>query len=191
MSRLFSLSNSWINRRLPLGVTAAAALAVCAGQTFAQAGVPSGSGEDKAGGVEVSEYMTVDIFVQDESLSNVLQALAVETQKNIVASPNVRATVTANLFGVTFYEALDAILLVNGFAYEEKGNFIYVYTQAEYEAIKAAQRKTAFKVIQLNYLNAEDAALFVQPLLSEVGELKARLSSCTTTRKTSRRSRKL
>lgn len=177
MSRLFSLSNSWINRRLPLGVTAAAALAVCAGQTFAQAGVPSGSGEDKAGGVEVSEYMTVDIFVQDESLSNVLQALAVETQKNIVASPNVRATVTANLFGVTFYEALDAILLVNGFAYEEKGNFIYVYTQAEYEAIKAAQRKTAFKVIQLNYLNAEDAARFVQPLLSEVGELKANASA--------------
>jgi type IV pilus secretin PilQ/predicted competence protein len=177
MSRLTSLSNSWINRRLPLGLTAAAALAVCAGQTFAQAGVPAGSGDDQSGGVEVSEYMTVDIFVQDESLSNVLQALAVETQKNIVASPDVRATVTANLFGVTFYEALDAILLVNGFAYEEKGNFIYVYTQAEYEAIKAAQRKTAFKVIQLNYLNAEDAALFVQPLLSEVGELKANASA--------------
>ena len=176
MSRLNTLSNSWINRRLPLGLTAAAALSLCAGHAFAQDGMPAG-GDDPAGGVEVSEYMTVDIFVQDESLSNVLQALAVETQKNIVASPDVRATVTANLFGVTFYEALDAILLVNGFAYEEKGNFIYVYTQAEYEAIQAAQRKTSFKVIQLNYLNAEDAALFVQPLLSEVGELKANASA--------------
>jgi type II secretory pathway component GspD/PulD (secretin) len=169
MSRNNSLTNSWINRRLPLGLTAAAALAVCAGQAFAQDGGPDGS----SGGIEVSEYMTVDIFVQDESLANVLQALAVETQKNIVASPDVRATVTANLFGVTFYEALEAILVVNGFAWEEKGNFIYVRTRAEQDLIDAANRKISHRVIQLNYLNAEDASLFVQPLLSEVGEIKA------------------
>ncbi|MFG0294082.1 MAG: hypothetical protein ACF8MJ_13145 [Phycisphaerales bacterium JB050] len=169
MSRTNSFMNSWINRRLPLGLTAAAALVVCAGQSFAQASDPG----ESSGGVEVSEYMTVDIFVQDESLANVLQALAVETQKNIVASPDVRATVTANLFGVTFYEALDAILVVNGFAWEEKGNFIYVRTKAEQDAIDAANRKTTYRVIHLNYLNAEDASLFVQPLLSEVGEIKA------------------
>jgi len=169
MSRLNTLSNLWIKRQARFVLPAAAALMLCAGQSYAQSG---GSGSP-TGGIEVSEYMTVDIFVQDESLANVLQALSVETQKNIVASPDVRATVTANLFGVTFYEALSAILHVNGFAWVEEGNFIYVYTKAEYEAIKAAQRKTTFRIISLNYLNAEDAAQFVQPLLSEVGELKA------------------
>lgn len=174
MSRLNSLSNSWITRRTLRALPAAAALMICAGQTFAQSTPPTpGGGSGSSSGVEVSEYMTVDIFVQDESLANVLQALSVETQKNIVASPDVRATVTANLYGVTFYEALDAILRVNGFAWVEKGNFIYVYTRAEYEAIIAAERKSTFKIIRLNYLNAEDAAQFVQPLLSEIGELKA------------------
>lgn len=167
MSRLDSNPNSTNTRRLRFGLPAAAALAICAGQAIAQSSTP------RTGGIEVSEYMTVDIFVQDESLANVLQALAVETQKNIVASPDVRATVTANLFGVTFYEALDVILSVNGFTYREEGNFIFVRTKAEQIAIDAANRKTTHKVIHLNYLNAEDAAVFVQPLLSEVGELKA------------------
>ncbi len=131
---------------------------------------PQTGGEGE--GVNVSEYLTVDIFVQDEDLANVLQMLSLQSQKNIVASRDVSASVSANLYGVTFYEALDAILHVNGYAWYEQGNFIYVVTQAEYQTIQAAARKPVAKMIQLNYLNANDAAEFVTPLLSEVGQIK-------------------
>ncbi len=125
-----------------------------------------------ASGVKVSEYMTVDLFVQDEDLANVLQMLSLQSQRNIVASRDVSARVTANLYGVTFYEALDAILHVNGYGYIEKGNFIYIYTAQELAKIQAEQRKLISKVIHLNYLSANDAAEFVAPLLSEKGAIK-------------------
>lgn len=135
-------------------------------------GAPA-NGEPKAdSSVKVSEYMTFDIFVRDEDLGTVLEMLSANSQKNIVASRDVVASVTANLYSVTFYEALDAILNVNGYGYIEKGNFIYVYPAAEIQRIKDAQRQIVSRVVTLNYLNANDAALFVQPLLSSVGDIR-------------------
>ena len=122
--------------------------------------------------VRVDENQIVDLHVNDEELSNVLEMLSIQSQQNIVASKAVSARVTANLYGVTFYEALDAILNVNGFGYIKQGNFIYVYTNAELEVIAKAQRQKLSKVINLNYLNAIDAAEFVKPLLSETGQIK-------------------
>jgi type IV pilus assembly protein PilQ len=124
--------------------------------------------------VQVSEHMTVDLHVKEEDLANVLQLLSIQTQKNIISSKNVSAKVTATLYGVTFYQALDAILHVNGFRYMENGNFIYVYTKEEYDQIQAALRKRVAKVVRLNYLNAKDAREFVSPMLSkDGGEIKA------------------
>src|SRR5678816_2892925 len=127
------------------------------------------SGSEK---VKVDEHLIVDLHVNDEDLSNVLQMLSIQSQKNIVTSKNVAAVVTANLYGVTFYEALDAILHVNGYGYIERGNFIYVYTLDELKTIEEQQRHQVWKVVKLNYLNATDAAEFVKPLLSEHGQIK-------------------
>jgi type IV pilus assembly protein PilQ len=80
--------------------------------------------------------------------------------------------VTANFFGVTFYQALDAILHANGFGYIEKDNFIYVYTAEQLAAIIEAQKVKVSKVINLNYINPIDAAEFVKAALSEGGQIK-------------------
>src|SRR5213079_2758786 len=108
---------------------------------------PAETGSEK---VKVDEHLIVDLHVNDEDLSNVLQMLSIQSQKNIVTSKNVSAVVTANLYGVTFYEALDAILHVNGYGYVEKGNFIYVYTLDELVKIEEAQKHMVWKVIKLN-----------------------------------------
>ncbi|TVQ60247.1 MAG: hypothetical protein EA379_08545 [Phycisphaerales bacterium] len=122
--------------------------------------------------VHVSEHMTVDMRLQDEELANVLQLLSLQSNRNIVASRAVSARVTANLYGATFYEALDAILHVNGYGYVERGHFIYVYTLDELRQIRRAERRPVAKVITLNYLNGNDAAAFVTPLLSESGQIR-------------------
>lgn len=119
--------------------------------------------------VVVSEHNTVTLQLKDEDLANVLQMLSTQTQKNIIASKNVSARVSAALYDVTFYEALDAILHVNGFGYLEQGNFIYVYTNDELKQIEAALKKRVAKVVRLNYLNATDAKTFAEPLLSRDG----------------------
>ena len=122
--------------------------------------------------VQVSEYLTVDLHVQDEDLANVLQMLSIQSERNVVMSSDISASVTADLYNVTFKEALDAILNVNGYGYVEKGNFIYVYTLEEIAQIERANRVPVSKVIQLDYLNANDASEFCSPLLSEIGQIK-------------------
>lgn len=137
---------------------------------FADDGFDSGSGEF-GGDVTIDENFLVDLHVSDEDLANVLQMLSIQSQRNIVASRQVSASITANLYGVTFYEALDAILNVNGYGYVERGNFIYVYTLEELEQIEQANRARQTQVIRMNYLNATDAAAFATPLLSAGGTM--------------------
>lgn len=122
--------------------------------------------------VKVSDQMTVDLHVKDESITNVLELLSIQSQKNIIASKSVSGKISADLYNVTFDEALDAILHVNGFGWIQQGNFIYVYTAEELERIRKTLSKRAAKVIRLNYLNAVDAAEFVKPMISQGGEIK-------------------
>jgi type IV pilus assembly protein PilQ len=142
------------------------ALGICAALTAPAIGQMT----DEDPEVSVSDYGTVDLAVQDTDLAQVLQMLAIQSKKNIIASKSVSATVTANLFGVTFTEALDSILKVNGFDYVEDGNFIYVYTIEELQAIQEAQRATESRIYELQYLSAADAQEFVTPLMSDVGQ---------------------
>ncbi|MBI1191317.1 MAG: hypothetical protein GC200_11635 [Tepidisphaera sp.] len=119
--------------------------------------------------VTVDDNMIVDLHVNDEDLGTVLEMLSIQSKKNIIASKNVNARVSANLYGVTFYEALDAILNINGYGYLENGNFITIYTLDELKALQQAQRQRISKVIHLNYLSSTDAAALVTPLLSVAG----------------------
>ena len=124
--------------------------------------------------VNVTDYGTVDLAVQDTDLSQVLQMLSIQSRKNIITSKQVSATVTANLYDVTFHEALDAILRVNGYGYTEEGNFIYIYTLEELAEIEAAMRQTTSRTYELDYLSATDAREFIAPLLSEAGKSSGR-----------------
>jgi len=159
-------------------VRSASVYALCAlaampalGQTQPVPATPP-AGDDSE--VKVSDYGTVDISVQDTDLAVVLQMLSIEAKKNIITSKNVSATVTANLYDVTFQEALKAILDVNGYTYYEEGNFIYVITKEEWEAMEKARRKTESRVFELEYLSATDANESILPLLSADGKSAAR-----------------
>ncbi|MFG0313739.1 MAG: hypothetical protein ACF8LL_06105, partial [Phycisphaerales bacterium] len=140
---------------------------------FAEGSEDEGDIEDLNGAVEVTEYDLVDLHVNNEDLGNILQLLSIQSSRNIISSNNVQATVTADLYGVTFYEALDSILHVNGFGYIEKGNFIYVYTAEELAEFEALSRQPVTRIIDLDYLNATDAAEFAKMLLSENGSITA------------------
>ncbi len=122
--------------------------------------------------VKVSDQMLVDLHTEESNITDVLEMLSIQSQKNIIASKSVTGKISANLYNVTFYDALDAILQVNGYVYSEKGNFIYVYTLEEFEKIQKATKPRTAKVIRLNFLNSVDAAEFVKPMLSQGGEIK-------------------
>ena len=91
--------------------------------------------------VSMTKFGTVDLAVQDADLSKILEMLSVQSRKNIIAGRDVVATVSANLYDVTFHEALDSILRVNGYGYIEEGNFIYVHPIDEIERIQSAAKR--------------------------------------------------
>ncbi len=121
--------------------------------------------------VNVSDAGTVEIHVNEANLVEVLRMLSLQSQKNIIASKDVRGTVTANLYNVTIKEALDAILKSNGFGYREKGNFIYVYTAKELSDIEKGERQTKTEVFRLHYSPAANVMNVIKPMLSTEGQV--------------------
>lgn len=126
----------------------------------------------RANAVKVDDNGVVDLRVNGEEITAVLEMLSLQSQKNIIPYKNVNGKVFANLYGVTFYEALDALLHANGFGYVERGNFIYVYTLEDLQKLEKESRQRVWKVIKLNYLAAVDAASFAQALLSKDSVIK-------------------
>jgi len=121
--------------------------------------------------VKAGDFGEIDLHVKDLDVSTVLQLLSIQSKRNIIATKDVSGTVTADLYGVDFYDALDAILHANGFGYREKGKFIYVYTTAELAKIQKEEEKPVTRVVRLNYINAKDASTFVTPLMSGAGSI--------------------
>lgn len=165
--------------RSGLTIRAAGVLLLAAGTCLGLSGTASAQqpgGEQPAlnepgGHVQVDENLITELFVNDEDLNTVLQLLGIQAQKNIVTGQSVAGRVTANFFGVTFYEALDAILNVNGYGYIERGNFIYVYGIEELQRIEEATRARKTEVVKLNYISAVDLQAFVEPMLSDIGSI--------------------
>jgi type IV pilus assembly protein PilQ len=145
-------------------------------------GGASEAGEDRADAeasldLTVSEYATVEMRIVNEDLRTVLSVLAERARVNLIVSREVDARVTAKLFDVTFEEALDALLHVNGYGWYREGNFVYVEPIERIRSREASLREVEHRVVHLSYLNATDAAEFASPLLSEAGSIKTNLAA--------------
>lgn len=119
--------------------------------------------------VAVSSRGTIEMHVSNVPLATVLQALAQEARRNIIASPSVTGMVTASLFNVDFEQALTAILRQNDAGFVEEGTFIYVYTNEELARLQ--QAPPIGRVFALNYLTSLEAENLVKPMLSEAGKV--------------------
>lgn len=151
---------------LPCALAALIATVAAGGEPPKPADAPQGNPTQ----VSVTDRGTVEMHVANLPVSTVLQLLSLEGQRNIIASPNVKGTVTANLYGATFEEALDAVLVMNDAGYRRAGNFIYVYTNAELaQFTDAAAKLPMTRVFPLNYVSAADAKLYIDPLIGKEG----------------------
>ncbi len=166
--------------------SAAVALLAVSAAIYAQEAVPSPASQptiattqpekqastqpagDESGAITMQQD-TFDWHTRDMDLRAALTLLSKQGRKNVIATKEVNGKVSADLYGVTFKEALDAVLRSSGFIYEEKGNFIYVYTAEQYEKMKAADRKMAIQTFRLTYVTANDAKVLVTPALSKDG----------------------
>jgi type IV pilus assembly protein PilQ len=124
-----------------------------------------------AGTVAISNTGTVELHVTEANLNEVLRMLSLQSQRNIIASKEVKGTVSANLYNVTIQEALDALLRANGYAYRERGNFIYVYSTKELADLDRSERKTHTEIFRLYYTPVTNILPMIKPVLSSDGQV--------------------
>lgn len=133
---------------------------------------------------QVAEDISTDArqsisFKKDWPKRDALQFLGQRYRKNIVPSAKVDGLITVtNLYDVTFEEALESILGY-GFKYEQKGNFIKVYTAEEYKKIKEDPDRMVYQVFTLYYISAAEAKKLIAPVLSKSGRIGTTSAAAT------------
>ena len=108
----------------------------------------------------------MSINMKNSDIRNVLELIGELTGLNIVISPEVQDTVTANLENVSVKAALDAILQPNGYSYFIKENILI---------IKLAGTKMVgeleTQIIRLKYIEANMVQQAIGNLLSPQGRI--------------------
>ncbi len=117
---------------------------------------------------------TIDIRADDARLSDVLQQLADQTDRNIVIGAGVDGTrITVSIKGMTLTEVLDAILPGAGCGYRDRGNHILIDTLDTLRARETVPVERAVRVVRLKYTNAKTVIDMIQPFLGPGGKAVA------------------
>jgi type II secretory pathway component HofQ len=125
--------------------------------------LPQPSTQPTRASLRVRRPGTFDLEVQGADLRGVLHLLSTQAHKSIVASKEVTGTVTADLYGVTFPQALEAILKAQGFVYREKDGIISVYTPQQLQEVLKAERQGGRTKVVTEVLVRSTAGTSSQP----------------------------
>jgi len=120
--------------------------------------------------VTVTDTGLLEVHVRDAEITTVLEMLSYQARTNIVATKAVQGTISANLYGLSLIEALDALLTPNHYAFRQIGRTIFVGTPEELAAPAPPAQTRVFK---LRYLNRQQAQAAVTALLSPEGKVVA------------------
>jgi len=136
----------------------------------------SGVGVQAAGStaVSLSEQETISLNVTQMELPDVLRLIAEKANLNIVIGKEVTGLVTIRLKNVNLWQALTAILEVNGFGYHEEEGIVRVVRLGETVEEK---RVLVTQVIGLKYAKVEDIKKASEHLLSSSGTMETDLRS--------------
>lgn len=129
----------------------------------------------------------VDIFARDVDLRLVLAHLAEEAGVNIVVAESVQATVNTTLSNVPLWDALDAILKVNGLVWSRQGEIIFVTQPGGGQGNSGQSPGLTLQVFDLNFTSALEVLEVVNGLCSPAGKSFLHKIDSTSTRQTRER----
>ena len=122
---------------------------------------------DKDGEVyDLTQKMSINM--QDSDIKNVLMLIGELTDLNIVVSPAVKDTITANLENVSVKAALDVILKPNGYSYFTQENIVIVKGVDD-----KIVRELETVVIKLKYMSSSDLSEPLRAVLSDQGQIRS------------------
>jgi len=119
-----------------------------------------------------SELLSLDF--ENTEIRDVIRVLSEISGKNIVISPDIKATVTVQLKDVTWETALDVILKTYNLTYKKEENLIRVLT---FDQMKVEEEKIPLvtKIIALNFAKAEDIRPSLEKMQSSRGSMEVNI----------------
>ena len=123
---------------------------------------------DKEGQIfDLNQKMSISMI--DSDIKSVLMLIGELTNVNVVVSPEVKDTITANLENVSVKAALDVILKPIGYSYTFYENIIIVQEGDDAKLVGALKSV----IIKLKYINAEDLNSPMKRILTSEGSIEA------------------
>ena len=123
---------------------------------------------DKEGKIfDLNQKMSISMI--DSDIKSVLMLIGELTNVNVVVSPEVKDTITANLENVSVKAALDVILKPIGYSYTFYENIIIVQEGDDAKLVGALKSV----IIKLKYINAEDLNTPMKRILTSEGSIEA------------------
>jgi len=121
----------------------------------------------------------ISLHMDNLDVRKALEMLSRDGSMNIMISPGVTGTVTADLNGLSSDQALNALLRLCNLVVHREEDLVFVYTPAEFP-----QGDQALQVFPLDYVSAADVLPTVEGLLSPAGNAFSMESDPTDNRKT-------
>jgi type IV pilus assembly protein PilQ len=143
---------------------------------------PSSFSPGASGGGEGSDNRRISLDVQGAEVETVLRSIAEFSGKNIVASKEVKGTVTLRLRNVPWRHALDIVLRTQSLGTIERGQTI-VISNLETLRKEELERRTAeraqeellplyTRIVPVSYANSEEMAKAVEKTLTKRGHIE-------------------
>jgi len=114
------------------------------------------------------ENVTLDF--KDADINNVLKIISYKSGVNIVTTPDVMGNVSVRMVDVPWDMALDVVLKTYGYGYQKQGNIILVSKTENLSKI-AVDEPLKTEIINLKFLDAQDAEKIIIPILSPRGKI--------------------
>jgi type IV pilus assembly protein PilQ len=113
------------------------------------------------------------IEVHEASIRSVLQSLAKQGGVSILPSANVKGNVSLTLEGVTFDNALAALLNSSGLKARNADGVIYVGTREDIVSLDHSRDRMGTRIYRPNYVNAAELKKLLTPFITpEVGRIE-------------------
>ncbi|MFA5199944.1 MAG: secretin N-terminal domain-containing protein [Candidatus Omnitrophota bacterium] len=129
--------------------------------------------QETSGAVKEGSQEKISLDLKGIDINELFKVLSAKSGITITATPEVKGRITVFMDNLTFSEALDVIVNMQGLAYERKGNVVKVMTAAEYE--KAYGKKfgelKATKTFKLTYAKPANVLNVINLLKSDIGKI--------------------
>ncbi len=129
---------------------------------------PRAASPDVEQQIQFDDNGSVTMHTNELDVRQLLELLSRRSRMNILVSPKVTGTITANFEGVTVEQVLNAIIKLANLVDRHEGTIHYIYSKDELqddeEMVKKERIRT--RVYKLNYVRADEILGIIRPFLS-------------------------